>query len=119
MWNYFKKLFSRRTRNAEKQRATAANEPYISVVRVDLDPNNINRGAFELDWNEKFIINLIKAGYQHKAGETDNVMVDRWFSQVCHNVVRELYEQVQADPQNRDLRDVTNRDIGGGRTEVS
>jgi hypothetical protein len=33
---------------------------------MDIDPDDINTGAFELDWNEKFIMNLIRAGYKQK-----------------------------------------------------
>lgn len=102
-----------------KEKATAEGEPYISIVKVDLDPNDINNGAFELDWNDKFIINLIKTGYKLREDDTDQMIVDRWFQNVCRNVVLEIYEQQQADPTNRDLRVVRSRDIGGGRTEVS
>jgi len=31
----------------------------------------------------------------------------------------EVYEQQQADPEHRDLRKMTTKDIGNGRTEVS
>ena len=45
-----------------KEKATQAGEPYVSILTVDIDPTNINNGAFELDWNDKFILNLIRAG---------------------------------------------------------
>lgn len=102
-----------------KDRATQAGEPYISVVSIEIDPNNVNAGAFELDWNSMFITQLVKAGYMKKKEDTDQDIVDRWFSDVCRNVVLELYQQQQADPENRDLRSVRTRDLGNGRTEVS
>jgi len=102
-----------------KEKATAAGEPYVSILTVDIDPTNINNGAFELDWNDKFILNLIRAGYKQKDSDTDQVMVDRWFQSVCRNIALEIYEQQQADPDNRDMRVVRARDIGDGRTEVS
>lgn len=102
-----------------KEKATAAGEPYIAVVKVDLDPADVNNGAFELDWNDKFVINLIKSGYKQREDDTDQVIVDRWFQNVCRNVALEIYEQQQADPLNRDMRVVRSRDIGDGRTEVS
>lgn len=102
-----------------KEKATMEGEPYISVVKVDLDPKDMNNGAFELDWNDKFIINLIKMGYKIREDDTDQIIVDRWFQNVCRNVALEIYEQQQADPTNRDLRVVRTRDIGDGRTEVS
>ena len=86
---------------------------------MDLDPNDIHNGSFELDWNDKFILNLIKAGYKMKDDDTDNIIADRWFQDVCRNIALEMYEQVQADPTNRDVRNVRQRNLGGGRTEVS
>lgn len=103
----------------DKEKATQAGEPYVNIVKVDIDPNDINNGAFELDWNDKFILNLIKAGYKIREDDTDAQIVDRWFQTVARNIALELYEQQQADPQNRDLRVVTTKDLGNGRTEVS
>ena len=104
----------------EKERVTQAGEPYVSIIRMDLDPNDVNNGAFELDWNEKFIANLVRAGYQMKPNEPESAIVDRWFQTVCRNVALEVYEQEQADPTKRDdVRVIRTRDLGGGRTEVS
>jgi hypothetical protein len=102
-----------------KEKATAAGEPYINILSMELDPNDVNNGAFELDWNEKFIVNLIRAGYKQKDTDTDNVLVDRWFQTICRNIALEVYEQQQADPTNRDLRMVRTKNLGEGRTEVS
>lgn len=102
-----------------KEKATAAGEPYINILSMDIDPADINSGAFELDWNDKFILNLIRAGYKQKDSDTDDVLVDRWFQTVCRNIALEVYEQTQADPSNRDVRNVVTRDLGNGRTEVS
>jgi hypothetical protein len=102
-----------------KEKATQAGEPYVNVVGMEIDPNNIHSGAFELDWNDKFILNLIRAGYKHKDTDTDNEVADRWFQTVCRNIALEMYEQQQADPTNRDLRNVKTKDLGNGRTEVS
>ena len=44
------------------------------------------------------------------------MIVDRWFQEICRNVVLETYEQEQADP---DLRRVSRRNLGDGRTEIS
>jgi hypothetical protein len=103
-----------------KDSATAAGEPYVAILRVEIDPENINAGSFELDWNDKFVVNLIKSGYKQREDDTDQTIVDRWFQTVCRNIALELYEQVEADPKNReDLRRVNRRDLGGGRSEVS
>lgn len=102
-------------KKTDKEIATAAGEPYVSILSMDIDPKDINNGAFELDWNEKFISNLVRAGYQLKAGEPEHDIVDRWFQNVCRNVVLETFEQEQADPDNRYVK---NRDLGDGYTEV-
>jgi hypothetical protein len=108
-----------------KEQATKNNEPYVSIVKVNVDPDNVGNGAFELDWNDKFLLNLVKAGYKVRADDTDNVIVDRWFQNVCRNIALELYEQDQADPANRDpitgaeMRVVKSKDLGNGYSEVS
>ena len=105
-----------------KEEATQNGEPYIAILKVDVDPNNINNGSFELDWNDKFIVNLIKQGYKVKPTDTDNDIVDRWFQTVCRNIALEVYEQEVADPDKRvqsDLRVIGNKDLGNGRTEIS
>lgn len=103
-----------------KELATQNNEPYINIVRVEVDPNDINNGSFELDWNDKFVLNLIRAGYKMRDDDTDQIIVDRWFQTVCRNIALEIYEQQQADPEKRDdIRVIRSRDIGNGRTEVS
>ena len=107
---------------SEKEQATLNNEPYIAITKVDVDPNNINAGAFELDWNDKFVLNLVKAGYKQREDDTDQTIVDRWFQTVCRNIALEIYEQQNADPMMRDMEDVRRvytKDIGNGRTEVS
>ena len=102
-----------------KQKATTAGEPYIAIIKVELNPDNINDGAFELDWNDKFVLNLIKAGYKQRDDDTDQLIVERWFQYTCRNVALELYDQQVADPDNRDSRVIRTKDLGNGRTEVS
>ena len=96
-----------------KDLATEAGEPYVEVISMDIDSKDPGQGSFELDWNDKFVANLMRAGYQ---GKTDQDIVDNWFRAVCRNVVMETYEQEQADPTNRTSN---RRDIGDGRTEIS
>jgi hypothetical protein len=101
-------------KKSDKELATERGEPYIAILSMDVDPNDINSGAFEFDWNEKFIANLSRAGYQ---GKTDADLVDQWFQNVCRNVVLETYEQVEAI--NNSMRFTQSRDIGDGRREHS
>jgi hypothetical protein len=103
-----------------KDIATEAKEPWVDVLTVELDPDNIGNGAFELDWNEYFVAKLVKAGYMRDKNDTDAMIVDRWFLEVCKNVAMENFEQWEANqPMNDRPRVVGRRDIGDGRTEVS
>jgi hypothetical protein len=100
-----------------KQVATEKGEPYIEILSMDIDPNNLHNGSFELDWNDKFVANLVRAGYQMDPKDTDADIVDRWFTAVCRNIVLETYEQYEA--MGLSNRVVQSRDIGDGRSEVS
>ncbi len=110
-----------RKKLSPKEEATAKGEPYVAVLGIDLDPNNINSGSVNLDWNDKFIVNLIKHGYKFSADDTDNDIIDRWFTFLCKNIAMEVYEQEQADPDKRDsiTRVINTKDLGDGYTEVS
>jgi len=101
------------TEKSPKERAEELGEPYIAVISVDLDPDNIGNGSFELDWNDKFIANLVRAGYQ---GKTDQQLIDQWFNGICRNIINETFAQEQADPDNRLIN---KRDLGSGRSEIS
>ena len=100
----------------EKQIATEKGEPYVAVLSMDVDPNNLHQGAFELDWNEIFVARLIKAGYMMKPTDSDGEIVDRWFQNVCRHVVMETWEQEQAI-KNSGMY-VQKRDLGDGRSEI-
>lgn len=98
-----------------KQIATDKGEPYFEVLSMEIDPNDINNGAFEFDWNDKMIADLIRHGYQMDPRDSDADIVDRWFTAVCRNVVLETAEQYEA----MNNRVVKSRDVGDGRSEVS
>lgn len=100
-------------KTSPKDLATEKGEPWVEIVSMALDPNDPSNGAFELDWNDKFVANLVRAGYP---GKTDVDIVDNWFKSVCRNVLIEGWEQEQADPANRSSN---RKDIGGGRSEIS
>jgi hypothetical protein len=108
----------KKSEKTAKDLATERSEPYVAILSMEIDPNNIQQGSFELDWNEKFVANLVRAGYQMDAKDTDSDIVDRWFTTVCRNIVLETYEQYEAMTPERD-RVVKTRDIGDGRSEVS
>lgn len=104
-------------KKSPKEIATAKGEPYISVVAVEVDKNNLGNGNFELDWNDKFIKDLRAAGYP---GKTDEDVVDMWFRNICRNVLAETFEQEEAQKPPVDNVRYINRKAGdNGRTEVS
>ncbi len=101
-----------------KDTATDKGEPYVAILSMDVDPENLSQGAFELDWNDKFVADLVRHGYMMNRDDTDAEIVDRWFTNICRNVVLETYEQYEAMDPQRD-RVVKTRNIGDGRSEVS
>jgi hypothetical protein len=92
--------------------ANDKNEPYVEVLGLDMDLDNLAQGSFELEWNDKFVSNLLRAGF---TGKTDADIVDQWFQTICKNIAMESYEQEQADPDNRQNN---KKDLGDGYTEV-
>lgn len=104
------------TKKTNKEIANEHGEPYVTITSMDINPENLHEGAFELDWNDKFITNLVRAGYQMQPNESEDIIVDRWFQNVCRHVVMETWEQDQAMNMSRFTK---SRNIGKGRTEVS
>lgn len=117
--NFFKKNTPQPEENAPqptaKQAATAAGLPYVEIVQFHLDPTNLHQGSFELDWNEKFIADLVRAGYQLRKDDTDAEIVDRWFQTICRHVVMETWEQEQAMQPNGFM---SKKNLGNGRSEI-
>ena len=106
-----------RSKKTAKDTATEAGEPYVAILGMEVDPENLHQGSFELDWNSIFVTRLVKAGYMMKETDTDADIVDRWFQNVCRHVVMETFEQEEAmNPQARFIR---SRDLGDGRREHS
>lgn len=100
-----------------KEIATDNKEPYVNIVSLDVDLDNLHQGAFELDWNDIFVARLVKAGYMIKKDDTDAEIVDRWFQNVCRHVVMETWEQEEA--MSKSGMWVRSTDVGNGRSEVS
>lgn len=104
-------------KKTDKELANERGEPYVNIVSMEIDSENLHQGAFELDWNDKFVSNLVRAGYQMKGDDTDADIVDRWFQNVCRHVVMETWEQEEA-MRNSGIY-VKTTDLGNGRKEVS
>ena len=69
-----------------KERANRRKEPWVGVLNTHVNSDNIRNGFFELDWNEHFVLKLKQEGYGAD-GDKDEEIVDRWFRELCANVV--------------------------------
>ena len=99
---------------SEKDAFTARGEPWVGILRMEVDPNNLSDGVFELDWNPIFVAKLVRAGYR---GNDDKAIVDQWFSGICQSIVAENYENEMADPDQR--KRILRKQIENGKVEVS
>ena len=71
-----------------KEYATRRKEPWVNVIDVKVNEENVRNGFFELDWNEYFIQQLIQAGYGVEADPEEEI-VDRWFRDIVYNMLAE------------------------------
>jgi hypothetical protein len=69
-----------------KERATRKKEPWVGVIETHVNKDNVRNGFFELDWNDLFVLKLKQEGYGED-GDKDEEIVDRWFRELCANVV--------------------------------
>ena len=69
-----------------KDRATKLKEPWVGVLETHVNKDTIRNGFFELDWNDLFVLKLKQEGYGFD-GDKDEEIVDRWFRELCANVV--------------------------------
>jgi hypothetical protein len=95
-----------------KELASERKEPWVAVLNTHVNKENIRNGFFELDWNEYFVLQLKSAGYQ---GESDEAIVDQWFSELCRNVAAE--EGIDMSRRGSGYVNINN--LGDGRSEVS
>lgn len=94
-----------------KEEATLKKEPYITVNKTHVNPDNIRTGFFELDWNEYFVLQLKENGYP---GSSDEEIVDGWFQELCRNIG----EETGVDMNSRGKGYVNVSNIGNSRSEI-
>jgi hypothetical protein len=94
-----------------KELATEKKEPWVAVLDTHVNKDNIRNGFFELDWNEYFVLQLKSAGY---IGDTDEAVVDQWFSELCRNVGGE--SNVNMDRRGSGYINVNK--LADGRSEI-
>ncbi|MEK9804768.1 MAG: hypothetical protein VW551_00545 [Euryarchaeota archaeon] len=71
-----------------KEYATRRKEPWVSVLDVKVNEDNVRNGFFEMDWNKYFIAQLIEAGYGIE-NDAEEEIVDRWFRDIVYNMLDE------------------------------
>lgn len=69
-----------------KERATRKKEPWVGVLETHVNKDNVRNGFFELDWNDLFVLKLKQEGYGED-GDKEEEIIDRWFRELCANVV--------------------------------
>ena len=74
------------TKLSPKERANRRKEPWVGILNTHVNSDNIRNGFFELDWNDLFVLKLKQEGYGAD-GDKDEEIVDRWFRELCANVV--------------------------------
>jgi len=88
-----------------KDRATRKKEPWVAVLNTHVNKDNIRNGFFELDWNELFVLKLKQEGYGFD-GDLDEEIVDRWFRELCANVVTDEGMNVPVSTGTIDINEV-------------
>lgn len=97
-----------------KEYATRRKEPWINVLDMKVNKDNIRNGFFELDWNEYFIKELIDNGYGVK-NDPDEEIVDRWFRDIVYGMLEE--EGIDATDRGAGYINVV--PIDKGKSEIS
>ena len=96
-----------------KEYATRRKEPWVSVLDVKVNEENVRNGFFEMDWNKYFIAQLIEAGYGVN-NDPEEEIVDRWFRDVVFNMLQE-----EGMDTNRGAGYINVTPIDKGKSEVS
>lgn len=96
-----------------KEYATRKKEPWVSVLDVKVNEENVRNGFFEMDWNKYFIEQLLEAGYGEEADPEEEV-VDRWFRDIVYNMLQE-----EGLDTNRNVGYINVVPISKGKSEVS
>lgn len=84
---------------SEKKIATLKGEPWVKVLKMELDKDKPGSGFFELDFNEDFVEYLANNGYE---GNDNDSIVDNWFNDLCRNIVVEGLEDGEGTARSFD-----------------
>ena len=92
---------------------TRKKEPWVNVIDVKVNEENVRNGFFELDWNEYFIAQLVEAGYGVE-NDPEEEIVDRWFRDIVHNML-----EADGEDTSRGAGYINVVPISKGKSEVS
>ena len=98
----------------EKAVAELKEEPYVNVLKMDLNPENANAGYIELDWNDHFVKFLHENGY---TGKSDEDVVNKWFNDVCRTVLLQEKADLDYGLQTQERDDVIKYSESGDESE--
>ena len=96
-----------------KEYHTRRKEPWVNVIDVKVNEENVRNGFFELDWNKYFIAQLVQAGYGVD-NDPEEEIVDRWFRDIVYNMLDEGGQDT-----NRGAGYINVVPIAKGKSEVS
>ena len=92
---------------------TRKKEPWVNVIDVKVNEENVRNGFFELDWNKYFIAQLVEAGYGVD-NDPEEEIVDRLFRDIVYNMLDE-----EGQDTNRGAGYINVVPIAKGKSEVS
>jgi len=96
-----------------KEYATRRKEPWVNVLDVKVNEDNVRNGFFELDWNKYFIAQLVEAGYGVE-NDPEEEIVDRWFRDIVYNML-----EAEGHSTDRGAGYINVVPIDKGKSEVS
>lgn len=64
-----------------KELATKKGEPWVDVIGFKVNPSSIQKGFFELDWNDQWVLQLKQEGYGAD-GDPEEEIISRWFRDI-------------------------------------
>ncbi len=92
---------------------TRKKEPWVNVIDVKVNEENVRNGFFELDWNKYFIAQLVEAGYGVD-NDPEEEIVDRWFRDIVYNML-----DAEGQDTNRGAGYINVNPLGKDKSEVS
>lgn len=97
-----------------KELATKRKEPWVDVVHLHINQDDIRRGFYDIDWNDFWVLKLKQEGYGAD-GDPDEEIVARWFREISASVAAE--EGINMSKDDIGYINIIKRD--NGTSEVS